>query len=141
METCVFPYKKNLFFGKLLLITALLFTGYSLSQSKFSVAQGQIVEQRTEVIHVSIINDKNKTQFVPDDITITTGSTIVWINNDSSDHRITVGSGSRSEYSLMNSLIRPEATVDLQFESAGTYFFSDLEYPQSDGKITVLENE
>ena len=101
----------------------------------------QTIEDKygSKVFYVLIKNANNKTTFVPDKVTLTAGSTIVWLNQDNSDHRITVGSDSKSEYALLNSLILPNGMVDQQFQSAGTYYYSDLESPQSKGIVTILD--
>ena len=93
----------------------------------------------SKVFYVLIKSANNKTTFVPDKVTLTAGSTIVWLNQDNSDHRITVGSDSKSEYALLNSLILPNGMVDQQFQSAGTFYYSDLESPQSKGIVTILD--
>ena len=101
----------------------------------------QTIEDKygSKVFYVLIKNANNKTTFVPDKVTLTAGSTIVWLNQDNSDHRITVGSDSKSEYALLNSLILPNGMVDQQFQSAGTFYYSDLESPQSKGIVTILD--
>src|SRR6185295_2860411 len=73
----------------------------------------------SKVFYVLINSADNKTIFVPEKVTLTTGSTVVWLNQDSSDHMITVGSNSKSEYALLNSLILPGGMVDQKFQSAG----------------------
>lgn len=93
----------------------------------------------SKVFYVLIKSENNKTTFVPDKVTLTAGSTIVWLNQDNSDHSITVGSDSKSEYALLNSLILPNGMVDQQFQSVGTFYFSDLDNPQSKGVIKILD--
>ncbi|HSA74484.1 MAG TPA: hypothetical protein VLD84_11075 [Nitrososphaeraceae archaeon] len=93
----------------------------------------------SKVFYVLIKSENNKTTFVPDKVTLTAGSTIVWLNQDNSDHSITVGSDSKSEYALLNSLILPNGMVDQQFQSEGTFYFSDLDNPQSKGVIKILD--
>jgi plastocyanin len=89
---------------------------------------------------VSIKDTNNKTNFVPDKVTLTLGSKVVWINKDNSDHTITLESKSKSDYPLFNSLILPSGMVDHKFQSAGTYSYSDLDSPKSKGIITILDN-
>src|SRR4029078_5109934 len=72
----------------------------------------------SKVFYVLINSADNKTIFVPEKVTLTTGSPVVWLNQDSSDHMITVGSNSKSEYALLNSLILPGGMVDQKFQSA-----------------------
>ncbi len=94
----------------------------------------------SKVFYVLIKNTKNETNFVPDKVTLSIGSTVVWFNNDNSEHRITVESGSKSEYPLMNSLILPNGGDNYEFHSAGKYFYSDLDDPGAKGIITIMDN-
>lgn len=112
-------------------------------ERSIDMATGQVVEKNNpdQVLYVLIRNENNQTEFVPDEVTLTLGSKVVWMNDDDLDHTITVGSGSKSEYSLLNSLILPDGIVDHEFDSEGTYFYSDLDSPQSKGTITVLDDE
>ena len=107
-----------------------------------SQAKNQTVEGKNEgkVFYVLIENLDNKINFVPDKVTLTSGFRVVWLNNDNSDHSITVESGSKSEYPLFSSHIPPKGSVDYEFQSAGTYSYSDLDSRQSDGIITILDN-
>jgi hypothetical protein len=51
-----------------------------------------------------------------------------------------MGAESNSKYALLNSLILPNGMVDQEFQSAGTYLYSDLDNPKSNGVITILDN-
>ena len=93
-----------------------------------------------KVFYILIKSTNNETTFVPDKVTLTTGSTIVWLNQDNSEHRITMGAESNSKYALLNSLILPNGMVDHEFQSPGTYLYSDLNNPKSNGVITILDN-
>jgi plastocyanin len=92
-----------------------------------------------KVFYILIKSANNQTDFVPDKVTLSEGSKVVWLNSDNSGHRITVGSESKSDYALLNSLILPNGVVDQEFKSAGTYYYSDLDSPQSHGIITILD--
>ncbi len=92
-----------------------------------------------KVFYILIKSANNQTDFVPDKVTLSEGSKVVWLNSDNSGHRITVGSDSKSDYALLNSLILPNGKVDQEFKSAGTYSYSDLDSPQSHGIITILD--
>ncbi len=94
----------------------------------------------SKVFYVLIKSADNKTIFVPEKVTLTTGSTVVWLNQDSSDHMITVGSNSKSEYALLNSLILPGGMVDQKFQSAGTFYYTDIDSTQSNGVVTILNS-
>jgi plastocyanin len=93
-----------------------------------------------KVFYILIKSANNETSFVPDKVTLTTGSTIVWLNQDSSDHTITLNAEPNSKYALLNTLILPDGMVDQKFQSAGKYSFSDLDNPNSKGDITILDN-
>ena len=93
-----------------------------------------------KAFYILIKSVNNKTDFVPDKITLTEGSKVIWLNYDTAEHRITVDSGSKSGYPLLNSLILPNGMVDQEFQSVGTYYYSDLDNPQSNGVITILDN-
>jgi hypothetical protein len=92
------------------------------------------------VFYVLINSADNNTIFVPERVTLTTASTVVWLNQDSSDHMITVGSNSKSEYALLNSLILPGGMVDQKFQSAGTFYYTDIDSTQSNGVVTILNS-
>src|SRR3546814_20681148 len=79
-----------------------------------------------------------KTNFVPDKVTLTEGDKVVWLNHDNSEHRITVGSDSRSGYQLLNSLVLQNRTIEHQFQLSGTYY-SVLDDPGSRGTVTILD--
>jgi plastocyanin len=105
-----------------------------------TVFSGTSLDQRDNaVMYVQIKSTNNETRFVPDEVTLSPGSKIIWMNSDSLDHRITVGSGSDSEYSLLNSLLWPGGIVEHEFDSEGTFFYTDLENPEAKGTITVLD--
>ena len=93
-----------------------------------------------EAFYILIKSVNNKTDFVPDKVTLTEGSKVIWLNYDTSEHRITVESGSKSGYPLLNSLILPNGMVDQQFQSVGTYHYSDMDSPKSNGVITILDS-
>ncbi|CAN5449076.1 hypothetical protein BH18THE1_BH18THE1_22670 [soil metagenome] len=114
----------------------------STEQKNVSQVADQTVDDKYggKVFYILIKSTNNETSFVPDKVTLTTGSTIVWLNQDNSEHRITMGSESNSKYALLNSLILPNGMVDQEFQSAGTYLYSDLDNPKSNGVITILDN-
>ena len=93
-----------------------------------------------EAFYILIKSVNNKTDFVPDKVTLTEGSKVIWLNYDTSEHRISVESGSKSGYPLLNSLILPNGMVDQEFQSVGTYHYSDMDSPQSNGVITILDS-
>ena len=107
-----------------------------------SQAEKQTLEKKygNKVSYVAIGDLNNKTSFDPDKVTLTVGSKVVWLNKDNSDHTITLEAKSKSKYPLLNSLILPNGMVDYEFQSAGTYSYSDVDNPQVKGIITIVED-
>ena len=98
------------------------------------------IKYGNKVSYVAIGDLNNKTNFDPDKVTLTVGSKVVWLNKDNSDHTITLEAKSKSKYPLLNSLILPNGMVDYEFQSAGTYSYSDVDNPQVKGIITIVED-
>ncbi len=107
-----------------------------------SQAENQTLEKKygNKVSYVAIGDLNNKTNFDPDKVTLTVGSKVVWLNKDNSDHTITLEAKSKSKYPLLNSLILPNGMVDYEFQSAGTYSYSDVDNPQVKGIISIVED-
>ncbi len=86
----------------------------NIEQKNVSQVADQTVDDKYghKVFYILIKSTNNETSFVPDKVTLTTGSTIVWLNQDNSEHRITMGAESNSKYALLNSLILPNGMVD-----------------------------
>jgi len=71
--------------------------------------------------------------FVPSEITIKSGETIVWTNKDSTSHTITSDSGSEiSSPSLSNG-----QTYSHTFNSAGAFDYHCSIHPSMKGKVIV----
>ena len=120
--------------------------GGSNSKNKGDTLLSQVEKQTLEkkygnkVSYVAIGDLNNKTNFDPDKVTLTVGSKVVWLNKDNSDHTITLEAKSKSKYPLLNSLILPNGMVDYEFQSAGTYSYSDVDNPQVKGIISIVED-
>ena len=91
-----------------------------------------------KAFYILIKTENNRTSFVPDKVTLTAGDKIVWLNQDNTGHRITVGSDTKTGYQLVNMPILPNGKIDHQFQSSGTSF-SVLDNLVSKGDITILE--
>lgn len=72
------------------------------------------------------------TGFVPESISITVGDTVVWTNNDTTDHTAT-----DDELTWDTDIIAPSDTGSQVFATAGTYTYSDTIDPTLTGTITV----
>lgn len=120
--------------------------GGSNTKNKGDTLLSQVEKQTLEkkygnkVSYVAIGDLNNKTNFDPDKVTLTVGSKVVWLNKDNSDHTITLEAKSKSKYPLLNSLILPNGMVDYEFQSAGTYSYSDVDNPQVKGIISIVED-
>jgi plastocyanin len=101
------------------------------------VAEGQI---DGEIYYILIENVNNETKFVPDDVTLPLGYTVVWINNDSSrDHRVVVSN--ENGKSLLNSVVSYNSFISYKFESEGQFLYSDFENTESNGLVMVVLEE
>jgi plastocyanin len=110
-------------------------------QSLLAQAEAQAVqgENGKKIYYVLIENANNETKFVPDKITLTDGFTVVWINNDKSkDHSLTISDDSGKP--LFNSVVQSNNFVKYDFQSQGTFSYSDPNNPRASGIITILKN-
>lgn len=73
--------------------------------------------------------------FVPKDVSIKVGTTVVWTNNDSIDHNVTSDTGAFSSGNMA-----PGATYQFTFTTAGTYPYTcSIHVPNMVGTITVTQ--
>ncbi|MDW0165915.1 MAG: hypothetical protein QOK65_11090, partial [Nitrososphaeraceae archaeon] len=110
-------------------------------QSLLSQAQAQAVqgENGEKVYYVLIENANNQTNFVPNKVTLTDGFTVFWINKDNSkDHSLTITDDSGKP--LFSSDVQSNNFVKYEFQSEGTYLYSDPDNPQFNGTITILKS-
>ncbi len=72
-------------------------------------------------------------KFEPDEVTIMTGTTIVWTNKDPVNHNVTAADGSFASGDLGKG-----GTFSYTFEEPGTYeYVCTLHPPDMKGKVTV----
>lgn len=83
-------------------------------------------------VNVSITS----TGFVPESITVTQGDTVVWTNNDTTDHTAT-----DDELNWDTDVIEPGETGSLVFNTVGSFTYSDTVDPTITGTITVEEGD
>lgn len=72
------------------------------------------------------------TGFLPESITIKAGDTVVWTNNDTTDHTAT-----DDQLTWDTDVIAPDATGSQLFTTAGSFTYSDTIDPTLTGTITV----
>jgi plastocyanin len=71
-------------------------------------------------------------KFDPDTVTVKTGTTITWTNQDSTDHTVTADDGSWKSENLAK-----DATFSFTFDKAGTYTYHCSIHTSMKGTIIV----
>ena len=80
----------------------------------------------------------DNTCFVPENITINTGDTISWINDDTAAHTVTSGSVREGPTGVFNSnLFIPGGVFEHTFTESGTVEYFCMVHPWMAGTITV----
>jgi plastocyanin len=84
-------------------------------------------------------NSANQKYFDPAEISVKTGNTVVWTNEDLASHTVTSGKPSDDKFGTMfdSGLIKNGATFQYKFSSAGTTEYFCTLHPWMTGKITV----
>jgi plastocyanin len=60
--------------------------------------------------------------FIPEELTVTVGTEVTWVNGDSYEHTITEGTdGDPVEDPIVDEAIAADATVSVTFDQPGTY--------------------
>jgi plastocyanin len=70
--------------------------------------------------------------FVPNSITVPTGTQITWVNNDSTTHTVTSDTGAFDSQS-----IEPQGTFSFTFNTAGTFSYHCSIHPTMTGTVIV----
>ncbi len=86
-------------------------------------------EKKGARVEVSIKNLK----FAPASVTIKAGDTVVWTNNDDSDHTVEADDGSFKSTNLKSG----GDPYERQFTKAGTYTYHCSLHPRMKGKVIV----
>jgi plastocyanin len=71
-------------------------------------------------------------QFTPAEITIATGESVTWINNDGAPHGLEFSDGSSG-----NDLLLPGASYSRRFDKPGTYEYNCSVHPYMTGRVIV----
>ena len=80
------------------------------------------------------------TQFyVPPEITVPSGTTVTWTNDDSTIHTVTEGTpgGAGATPAFDSSIIAPAGTWENTFDTAGDFDYYCTLHPFMTGKVTV----
>ncbi len=84
----------------------------------------------------------NKCFFVPPEVTINVGDTVIWTNDDSATHTVTSGDpndpGTWGQ-AFDSGLGVPRSTFEYTFDTAGEYPYLCQLHPWMTGKVTVVE--
>jgi nitrite reductase (NO-forming) len=78
--------------------------------------------------------------FVPTDISVPSGSTVTWTNDDSTIHTVVEGGpqgGAAGEPAFDSSIIAPKGTWENTFDTAGEFDYYCSLHPFMTGKVTV----
>lgn len=73
--------------------------------------------------------------YSPANITVNSGSTVTWTNNDSVDHTVTSQAG--ENYSFDSGIISPDGTYQYTFDNVGTYSYYCTVHPYMTGTVIV----
>ena len=71
-------------------------------------------------------------KFGPDAVTIKTGQTVTWTNNDQRDHTVAA-----TDNSFNSGNLSPGATFSYKFTKPGTYHYACTLHPRMKGEIVV----
>ena len=69
------------------------------------------------IVNVSVIDD----QFIPTNVTVTVGDTVLWRNNSGDTHTVTSGPGCGSDGIFNYGDLLPQQSFSFPFRQAGTY--------------------
>ena len=127
----------------LLIVSIILITGNLLLAGCNRAGDDlQAAIQDIEGPHVEVtirnIESESENEFDPAQITIETGTTVVWINQDSAPHSVTEGTPGDVD-SDFDEEILPGAYTILLFDEPGVYSYYDRYMESSAGEITVQE--
>ena len=96
-------------------------------------------------VDVSIVSGSstlnNLEHYVPSEITVDLGTTVVWTNNDTATHTVTSGQPSIGPTGLFDSaLFSPGNTFEHQFNTVGVHDYFCIVHPWMTGMVTVPES-
>ncbi|MGQ0795970.1 MAG: SIMPL domain-containing protein [Nitrosopumilaceae archaeon] len=112
------------------------------SQIKVPI-NGTISEKSVEVSIVPGSSTPNNLEYyVPSEITVDLGTTVVWTNNDTATHTVTSGQPSIGPTGLFDSaLFSPGNTFEHQFNTVGVHDYFCIVHPWMTGTVTVPESD
>lgn len=75
--------------------------------------------------------------YAPNPIQVSTGTTVIWTNDDSQPHTATSGENSTPDGSFDSGILAPAATFEHRFTEAGEYPYFCLLHPNMVGTVSV----
>jgi plastocyanin len=99
---------------------------YTFAQEAVSIAPGSSNPSASEF-------------YVPPEITVSSGTTVTWTNDDSTIHTVTEGTpgGGGATPAFDSSIIAPAGTWENTFDTAGEFDYYCNLHPFMTGKVTV----
>ncbi|HSG30851.1 MAG TPA: plastocyanin/azurin family copper-binding protein [Thermodesulfobacteriota bacterium] len=76
-------------------------------------------------------------QYKPADIEVSTGTTVIWKNNDAIEHSITHGTPENSGDEFDSEFFTKEQSYSMKFEKEGEYPYFCKRHPSMKGKVVV----
>ena len=122
----------------LFVLVVALFSAISISETEkyYILAQENAVS-----IAPGSSNPSARQFYVPSEITISSGTTVTWTNDDATIHTVTEGSpqggGAGAIPAFDSSIIAPTATWENTFDTAGESNYYCSLHPFMTGKVTV----
>jgi len=119
-------------FKRLVVITGFLIANAACGQSSTPTTPSPVTMNGMTVSIVSGAKDLTSTAYNPNPITVSTGTTVTWMNNDSITHTSTSSTGTWDSGTMA-----PGASFSHTFASAGTFTYHCAIHPNMVGTVTV----
>ncbi|MFW5714162.1 MAG: cupredoxin domain-containing protein [Brevefilum sp.] len=126
--------KSHLLLLTFILVVGLAVAGCAPAQEMTEPAETESPAEDQENEGVEVVMQGNT--FQPQEITISTGTTITWTNEDAVDHTVTSGTrGSPTE--MFDASVGAGETFSFTFDEPGTYEYFCSIHPGMDGTVIV----
>ncbi len=78
-----------------------------------------------------------KSCYIPDEVTVSIGTTVTWTNTDSAGHFVTSGKDATSDGKFDSGMIMAGGKFSQKFDTAGEYHYFCLVHPWMTGEVNV----
>jgi len=83
--------------------------------------------------------EETDTCFIPSSVSISTGSTVVWMNDDTAAHTVTSGGPAGGPDGIFDSsLVMGGASFEVTFDDAGSIDYFCMVHPWMTGTVNVI---